>query len=207
MSVPASDSDESPDAPGRTAKADRTRDAVYRTALAEIEEQGFENATIRAICAKAGVSPATFYTYFPQKNDVLREAVRNGEIFLDEYRGLSANVSAIPPLERIRVIASDYASMNVRNGLEMLETMLDLSNGNKFDEHPQLDALQGAVEDAKAEGCIGADTDAEALVTAIIACLRGVAYTWCLENGAFDLQECTIRQIDLLLEGVRRVAQ
>jgi AcrR family transcriptional regulator len=57
--------------PGRTAGGEATRQRLYETAIALIDERGYEGATLRDVATKAGVSPALLYRYFPNKRAVV----------------------------------------------------------------------------------------------------------------------------------------
>lgn len=56
---------------GRTAEGDATRTRLYGTAIQLIGERGYEAATLRDVAARAGVSPALLYRYFPNKRAVV----------------------------------------------------------------------------------------------------------------------------------------
>jgi len=56
---------------GRTAEGEATRLRLYKTAIALIGERGYEAATLRDVAAKARVSPALLYKYFPNKRSVV----------------------------------------------------------------------------------------------------------------------------------------
>jgi AcrR family transcriptional regulator len=57
--------------PGRTAEGEATRLRLYHTAIALIGERGYEAATLRDVAARADVSPALLYRYFPNKRSVV----------------------------------------------------------------------------------------------------------------------------------------
>ena len=57
--------------PGRTAEGEAARTRLYRTAIRLIGERGYEAATLRAVAARARVSPALLYRYFPNKRAVV----------------------------------------------------------------------------------------------------------------------------------------
>jgi AcrR family transcriptional regulator len=57
--------------PGRTAEGDATRQRLYETAIALIGDRGYESATLRDVAARAGVSAALLYRYFPSKRSVV----------------------------------------------------------------------------------------------------------------------------------------
>src|SRR5262249_24457530 len=55
----------------RETKKRRLREAVERAALDLFARQGYEQTTVHDICAVAEVGHATFYRYFPTKEDVV----------------------------------------------------------------------------------------------------------------------------------------
>ena len=57
--------------PGRTAEGEATRRRLYETAIGLIGERGYEGATLRDVAARAEVSPALLYRYFPSKRAVV----------------------------------------------------------------------------------------------------------------------------------------
>ena len=49
----------------------RTREALISTGLAMFRDQGFEETRVQDIVERVGVSPATFFNYFPTKDAIL----------------------------------------------------------------------------------------------------------------------------------------
>ena len=50
-----------------------TVERVFAAGLAELREVGYEALTVRSVAARAGVSPATAYTYLASKNHLFAE--------------------------------------------------------------------------------------------------------------------------------------
>lgn len=55
----------------REQKKQRTRWAIHRAALGMVLEDGLENVTVERIAEAAGVSPRTFFNYFPNKDTAI----------------------------------------------------------------------------------------------------------------------------------------
>jgi AcrR family transcriptional regulator len=51
----------------RERKKQQTRSAIHRSALALVTDRGLAGVTVEQICGDAGVSPRTFFNYFPSK--------------------------------------------------------------------------------------------------------------------------------------------
>lgn len=62
-------------APPTQARGREKRERIYRATIARFEELGVADTRIEDVVADAGVSWATFFRYFPRKEDVLIEAV------------------------------------------------------------------------------------------------------------------------------------
>ena len=57
--------------PGTTAQGVAMRKRLYGTAIELIAKRGYDSTTLRDIAARAGVSPALLYKYFPSKRAVV----------------------------------------------------------------------------------------------------------------------------------------
>jgi AcrR family transcriptional regulator len=84
----------------RERKKIETLHRLQEEALRLFDEQGYDATTIEQIAAAAGVSPSTFYRYFPTKEDVVVQ---------DEYDPLIVNVfesqsADDAPLDALRTV-------------------------------------------------------------------------------------------------------
>lgn len=84
----------------RERKKRRTRSALASAALELFAERGYEETTIADIAAAADVSPRTFFSYFPSKEDVLFAEIDDR---LDEVgERLARRAPGESPLEALR---------------------------------------------------------------------------------------------------------
>lgn len=95
-----------PSSPGlRERKKRATRNALAEAAVRLAAEHGVENVTVEAISEAAGVSPRTFFNYFPSHDDafvLIDEAV--GERIRESVRLAPADR---PPLDVVREALTD----------------------------------------------------------------------------------------------------
>lgn len=83
----------------RERKKRRTRHAIATAALRLFAERGYEETTIADIAAAADVSPRTFFSYFPSKEDVVFAEVDDR---LAEVSERLRRTSGETPMETIR---------------------------------------------------------------------------------------------------------
>lgn len=74
---------------------------VEAVALRLFDERGFSEVTVEDIAAEAGISPRTFYRYFPSKEDVLQVQIDRRSLAL--AAALGERPSEEPPLVALRV--------------------------------------------------------------------------------------------------------
>jgi AcrR family transcriptional regulator len=87
----------------RERKKLRTRRAIAGAALRLFDERGYEETTISDIAAAADVSPRTFFSYFPSKDDVVFAEM--DERLADVRAGLAERPSGETPLATFRRVA------------------------------------------------------------------------------------------------------
>ncbi|MEV0203419.1 TetR/AcrR family transcriptional regulator [Nonomuraea sp. NPDC050691] len=75
-----------------TARGRRTREALVRAGREAFDEHGYEAVRVDDVCARAGVSHGTFYTYFASKEALFREVAGAvvGEMFAASVVGPAA---------------------------------------------------------------------------------------------------------------------
>ena len=154
----------------------RTRSALEQAAARLFEERGFGATTVRDIAAAAGVGERTFFRYFPSKEDLVLQQVR------DLIPGLMDRVRARPAREKpLAALREAIAAWLLETGAP--PTILISGPPKGSEEHnKEAHALMGDLEDAVTEAFLdrsaaaGADRTAPAtLMRAAIQARAGVS--------------------------------
>jgi len=100
----------------RERKKIETLHRMQEEALRLFAEQGYEATTIEQIAEAAGVSPSTFYRYFPVKEDVVVQ---------DEYDPLIVEVfqsqpEDAPPIEALRAVLAELFAQTTPEDMERI---------------------------------------------------------------------------------------
>ena len=105
-----------PAAENLSAKGRQTREAIAQAARKLFAERGFHGTTLTDITAAAGKSPAVFYRYFADKEDLLAALARS---FLDDVvrpSGLSMSLPASADDEAFfTTVVTGYWTMFTQN--------------------------------------------------------------------------------------------
>jgi AcrR family transcriptional regulator len=103
----------------RERKKARTRAAIREHAIRLFREQGYAGTTVEQIAAAADVSPATFFRYFPTKEDV----VLQDDMDILTMEKLEAQPPELSAIAAVRgAAASAYAAMSAEDLGRMAET-------------------------------------------------------------------------------------
>jgi AcrR family transcriptional regulator len=163
--------------PGRREEnKQRTRSALEEAAARLFESQGFEATTVRDIAAAAGVGERTFFRYFPSKEDLVLQQVR------DLIPGLMQKVRERPaeevPLTALREAIVDWL-IETGAAPTMLVSGPPMTNQDEHREaHALKNELEGAITDAFLDrlAASGADPkDPPTLLRAAVQARAGVS--------------------------------
>ncbi|MGH3405400.1 MAG: TetR family transcriptional regulator [Streptosporangiaceae bacterium] len=100
----------------RERKKARTRAAIREHALRLFREQGYAATTVEQIAAAADVSPATFFRYFPTKEDV----VLQDDLDILTLEALNAQSRDLSPIAAMRAAAASAHAAMTEQDLERL---------------------------------------------------------------------------------------
>ncbi len=194
---------------GRKLRAIESKSRIYEAAIAVITEKGFEEASIKEIVSRAGVSVGAFYHHFASKDAVLEENFRLADErfahLTSQARAGAGAASPLPgegtPAEAGTLVGATAADRIVdymgRYGRFVEKvTGLDLSRRiytprNKLfvrKGRPMQTVLASLIAEGVASGELTTDLPSETASDWLFVGARGVAFHWCLMDGKFDLE-------------------
>ncbi|GAA4670621.1 TetR/AcrR family transcriptional regulator [Nocardioides nanhaiensis] len=158
-----------PRPPDAARRSERARTAVLEAALALTAERPYPQVTVEAVAARAGVSKATIYRWWPSRGAVVVDALAHrartgGDHALPDTGELEADLALV-----LRAIVDELADETWSSLLRALtvETLLDEGLRGQVLETifaPQLEAFGARFAAARAVGQVGEGVgDLEAL--------------------------------------------
>ncbi|HUF04696.1 MAG TPA: TetR/AcrR family transcriptional regulator [Aridibacter sp.] len=114
-------------------KDENKRDAICRAAIDLIHKDGFDDTSISKIAKEAGVSPATIYVYFKNKEDLLNE------IYLKVKRAMSS--ATIKDLDEGGDIEEEFRKAWFNFYRYAVENPVDFAFGEQFANSPLVNRL------------------------------------------------------------------
>jgi AcrR family transcriptional regulator len=108
----------------RERKKARTRAVIRQEALRLFRERGYSGTTVEQIAAAADVSPATFFRYYPTKEDVVLQD--DLDVLLPE--AVEAQPAELNPIAAVRAAITETMGRLGPDELERLQETIKLSN-------------------------------------------------------------------------------
>lgn len=189
----------------RERKKHQTHEALVASALALFAERGFERVTVEEIAASCGVSPRTFFRYFPSKEDVLFADIdgRQQQLLaaIDEQPGGTTPLLALRAA--VFAVASDYEDERARILLrhQVIASTPALWH-RAVERHHQWELA--IVEELRHTGLAAGldDLELRLVVAASSTALRVAVETWTAAGGNDDLRALLTRAFDRLRAGL-----
>jgi AcrR family transcriptional regulator len=169
----------------RELKRQRTQAAIQTEALRLFTEQGYEATTCEQIASAAEVSPATFFRYFPTKEDV---------VLADNYDDLLLALvherpASEPPVRAVRrsmaaALQAVY-DLDVETIRERLRLVLSVPalRARRYEQTRATETLL-AQELAGRMGATPQDVEVRVVAAAIVAALVVAVEEWAAQGGA-----------------------
>lgn len=194
----------------RERKKQATRDAIFAVAQKLFNRKGFENTAVEDITEQIDIAQSTFFNYFPRKEDLLVEIVKQKLPFL--RKKCQEIVSTDDPIKtKINKIFAATARIAAQNReitrAILLKNLSSFSNkeynGLFFDDFRQ--SLSLIIEKGQQQGHVRSDVPALKLATM----LEGIFTLFiidCLIKKSYSMTSQELfHRLDLALEGMMKI--
>lgn len=183
-----------------------TRAEIVRTAFDLFGQLGFEKVSVEAIAAAVGISRATFFNYFPQKELILREIASARMEKLKRSLAVFSTSEAAPTFEKILELVLALSAENARISQQSKKLLLE-SLFRQASQGLLLEAREQATQAlADVIGRIPhrAANNPRAIAETLFAVYIGTMLEWLMRENVPQkwLQETMRERLLLLLEGV-----
>lgn len=161
----------------------RTRSALEQAAARLFEQHGFAATTVRDIAAAAGVGERTFFRYFPSKEDLVLQQVR--DLIPGLTDAIRARPAAEPPLTALCEAIVGWLEETGTTPTILVSGPPKDSAWRKVEAHALQNDLEEAITRAFLDRLEAAGSDREASPTRLraviqaragVAALRGLMY-------------------------------
>ena len=211
----------------RERKFARTRLALAEAASGHLEAASFETLSVKSLCERVQISEATFFNYFPKKDDLIVYLDRlwtlelnwYGEQAMQQQQGLaviealfrytSIQIQKKPGLMG-EIIANEARSRERHSGpdISLAERMLafsDLEGIENLSDDSLEALLRGSLQMAIEMGELPENTVISVAMVGLVAIFYGVPLALQHSNPA-AIAAMYRQQLELLWEGLRVVA-
>ena len=191
----------------------RTRQRIIDVALELFRKRGFEGTRVQDIVERVGVSPATFFNYFPSKLAVV-EALNQGSADLYEaFLRYVVDMAEVPVLVRLEQLTRTMG-MYLMADPEIIRLMV--VHGRLFggdastpsdDARTEFDLLVALFAQGQARGEIDPGLDPVLLAGLYTAAYIAVATAWVMQWPSptdEPVSERLVAALDVLLWGAAR---
>lgn len=171
-------------------------------------QQGFQNTEVQQIADATGISKATIYKIFKNKNNLLLTLIDHT---LEQFRNivLANLVSVAPPVERFQKIAFELLSYVESNPDVCLVVVRDAGDffpamGEAYNRSLEatLPFLEPVFAEARQQGELRA-MDTWETVDLVMSYVIGHVYRWLITGRHGSLAESGVKGIEVLIEGLK----
>jgi Transcriptional regulator len=186
------------------------KDRLVITAVDILDELGIQGLSTREIARREGVSEATLFRHFQNKNDLLA-AVLDFFSQFDYDIFQSIQIKQFSPCEAIFYVVNSVteyyenypAITSILQSFDVLSNVPELAEKIKSIFEKRIDALKKLIDEAINIGEIRCAIDSENLACIISGFCREICLKWRLEKYEFSLKEKTLSTLEMFLDALR----
>ena len=183
------------------------REAIYQSALELFRKRGFDGASMQEIADQAGVSRATVFNYYPNKEQILVDYHREmTTAVLGAKSPNSPGTNGPQAILNLMRRFADWTEADAAMGrvfIPRMFTSVVLLGQDARDEADLADWITVAVERGKAEGEFRPQLEVAVFVPLLIGALSSTVLDWVLSDSSQSLWPQLKPRIDFLLDSAK----
>ena len=175
-------------------KKDARKEQIMKSTITLMQQIGYEETSVRAICEAANISIGSFYHYFKDKTELLNLILGQVDLYLmEKIKPLLTNKSDSINLKNFALgFARETAVSSQSYGGVLSSPHVPLPSSNEESKAEHTRALYQIPKEIILHGQeTGEFTDAysaDLLTTHLVTCLRGYAMDWARRSYSYDIE-------------------
>lgn len=186
------------------------KDRLIITTIEIMEELGIQGLSTREIAKRQGVSEATIFRHYKNKNELIIAVLDYFSQFDNEIFQ-STKLKGLNPLGAIQFLISssvEYyenypAITSIMQMLDVLRYQPELTDKVKGILYNRFHFIEQLVEEAQIAGEINKNISSESIAYLITGSSREICLRWRIEGMGFSLKETTLSTINVLLNSLK----
>jgi AcrR family transcriptional regulator len=183
------------------------KESLVLTAVEVLNELGVQGLSTREIAKRQGVSEATLFRHFKNKNELLLAVLEHYSQY-DSDIAASTRLKLKKPKEAIMFYVTAYveyyenypAITAITQAYDVLSCDPGLGEKIKSIFLSRLSFIKELVEEAQKAGEIPESLDAEKFADVILGLIRSICLKWRLNGFSFSLKEYSLRTLQMILD-------
>ena len=187
-----------------------TKQRIYDAAVKILKEQDFAHFTVSNVCKQANVSNGSFFYHFKTKDELLTYYTYDNFAEFRRRHGFNAAVKDLGYGEKLITFYCYWADYMEKMGLAFFSDFyhtknyaLDVRRWNQREPVSIWNYPGECLTAAKAEGIIKDEVTVDHAAEVLGSLAKGVAFDWCLSEGAFNMRERIREVMKPYLESIR----
>jgi AcrR family transcriptional regulator len=175
---------------------------ITEAAMSLFREKGYGSVKVTEICKAANISLGTFYHYFSSKDSIIDDSYQAIDSLVFERIG---NMEFANPYTKLLGILEQSALvMQEELGYLFISQSYHqiISSRTQYSfshERKLFITLEETVKEGIEAGCFHSDTNPQEISELCLRIGRGDIIDWCLQEGAYPLNERVVKDLKLIL--------
>lgn len=163
-----------------------------------VQEKDYDSITIREIAQKAGISVGSYYKYFQSKDDIIFQQMRKSFMFTQE--DIAPQLNKTSGIENLKVYLEMQNELVTGSNIPWLREVFRLFLYHRLEvvldqQSVNYKVIEKIVIQGQKDGTLRNDIASTELAWIILKMIIANYYSYCMQNGNFDLNQVMCQEI------------